>query len=337
MIAARTRYADDTFEEFFPVQPPGVKDYLGRAIDDETLEWAKHDDRLAAELRSQTHPADHAALDQLIGDRGKASPIAPPRVDPKPPIPDVQPAGSSFLSDPVTNPAVSDVQPTEKPKKFPNWDNPVLKTAKRWEDLPPDASFQPTPNQLDFQSPEHFASSLEAAMGAGHTDPEERQIRVDAARFVASRLPPSVYQRLAEGRIKSFVSHATVADLVAQWHNETGDPDKECSGWYDNATGELVINGYDPQGTLSHELTHALDSAVPDGRGGWWQLSNTPDWKTAWRRDIQNGSLSDYATVNEAEGFAEFGRLLWGTENGHELAQAYFPRAYRVFQQYGIA
>lgn len=338
MVKTRTRYADDTFADFFPLDdaPARPKDYLGRAIDDETLEWAKRDERVAAELRSQTHPADHPALDRFIGDMGKSSPATPARVDQPALVPDVQPTGSSILRDPGASPVIPSVQPTEKPKKFPNWDNPVLKPATRWEDLAPDPAYQVKPSQLDFQSPQHFVSSLETAMAAGHTDPDEVRIRTEAARFVASRLPPSAYQRLAEGRIKSFVSHATIHDLTTQWHKETGRHDGECSGWYDNSTGELVINGYDPQGTLAHELTHALDSAVPDGRGGWWQLSNTDGWKSAWRKDLQSGNLSDYATENEAEGFAEFGRLLWGTENGHELAQVYFRRAYAVFQQYGL-
>ncbi len=323
-------YADQDFTDLFPVtdpQPVPVKDYLGRALDAEMLDWARKDEQVAGELRGIVHPDDHAALDQLIGDMGKSHQIAPPRVDPLGVIPDVQPAGGLTPDAPAT--------PPTKPRPFPAWDNPVLPGQSHRPIPAVDTSAPPAPATLDFQSPQHFAASLEAAMGGSHPDPAESRLRAEAARFVSSRLPAPALQRLSEGgRLRAFISHATSDALAAQWTAATGEVDREVGGWYDNETGELVLNGFDPRGSLAHELTHALDAA---GNGqNWWQLSTAESWKAAWRSDIQGGNLSDYATSNEVEGFAEFGRLLWGTDNGPELAQVYFPRAFRVFQQYGL-
>lgn len=303
-----SRYGAEDYFTAPDVQPATIrpKDYLGRELDDEMLDWARRDEQVAGELRSIVHPDEHTALDELIGDMGKSFTVPAPTVEPAPIAPDVQSTETPVPSDPGTNPTVPDVQPTEP---------------------------EPVGRPLRWESPEHFEESLVSALTAGHTDPTQHRQRAEAARFVASRLTPTVYQRLSENRITSLVSHQDVPAISSAWKRLTGEDDGAVEGYYDSATGEMAVNGEDPAGTLAHEMAHALDSS---GLGGYWQISTSDEWKSAWRRELCSGEPSEYAATDPTEGFAEFCRLLWAHPEGRNVAAHKFKSCSLLAYKYGI-
>ncbi len=93
----------------------------------------------------------------------------------------------------------------------------------------------------------------------------------------------------------------------------------------------------------AHELTHAID-------GPKKELSNHDDWKTAFKEELdqesvtgakmignkKNGRLSWYARTSPEEGFAEFGRLVYGTNTDRGLIEKHFPRCARFFKERGL-
>lgn len=215
--------------------------------------------------------------------------------------------------------------------------------GRNWQDAEPAASppgpspdvqeAEPPPKpQLVWHTPEHFEESLVAAMTHGHDEITGRE-REGAARYVAKQLPSAVFQRLSQNRITEFHSHANTAEVGQRWHALTGEHDPDVGGFYDMDTGHMAVNGDDPQGTLAHELGHALDSS---GLGGYYQISRSDEFKRAWHRELASGALTDYAATDEVEGFAEFCRLLYGEDHGRERAAQEFPQCYAVAQRFGM-
>lgn len=104
---------------------------------------------------------------------------------------------------------------------------------------------------------------------------------------------------------------------------------------YTDGTGELNLDGswkswagkWDHE-VYAHEFTHALD-------GPGWDISKTSQWQTAWRMEIKDKGVSGYAWSKPSEGFAEFGRLLYTTDNPNELWQKY-PTCMSIFLQQGL-
>lgn len=94
----------------------------------------------------------------------------------------------------------------------------------------------------------------------------------------------------------------------------------------------------------SHELTHLIDGFKKLDDGSYrHELSDRPTWSSeigAFELEIapKDGStpLSEYAKTNPAEGLAEFGRLLYGTDVPLDMVRARFPKAYRFFERHGL-
>lgn len=89
--------------------------------------------------------------------------------------------------------------------------------------------------------------------------------------------------------------------------------------------------GVTPQkGIYAHEFGHAVDWA------GSSPISETTEWKEAFKAELSLGQLTDYATTHVAEGFAEFARLNWATEETPAQIRGDFPKCYSVFKQHGL-
>ncbi len=102
------------------------------------------------------------------------------------------------------------------------------------------------------------------------------------------------------------------------------------TGKYDSRTGNVN------EGTLAHELAHGLDKD--------YVHSTSPEWKEAFAKEIEpidnkiksGYRLSHYATDSKAEGFAEFGRLLYGSKVPHAKIEKDFPLASAYFKAKGL-
>lgn len=87
--------------------------------------------------------------------------------------------------------------------------------------------------------------------------------------------------------------------------------------------------GHNTQGVYGHEFTHALD-------GPHYEISRSPAWKEAFNSEIKSGRLSAYATHNEQEGLAEFGRLVYGSGYDKGRIASQFPKCAAVLQERGL-
>jgi hypothetical protein len=95
-------------------------------------------------------------------------------------------------------------------------------------------------------------------------------------------------------------------------------------------TGYGLPNGNHAQkhakSIYAHELGHVLD--------GRQEISKTEDWKLAWEKEIKPGQLTNYATTNPTEGFAEyFERMI---ENPKDARPSY-PQCWKFLEErFGI-
>ena len=90
-----------------------------------------------------------------------------------------------------------------------------------------------------------------------------------------------------------------------------------------NLNGDSSL--YNASEIYAHELGHVVERSHP----------KSDSWKTAW--EAEASKLSDYATTNEHEGFAEFARLIWSTAANmtqSEVEQE-FPLMSAEFKKYG--
>lgn len=79
----------------------------------------------------------------------------------------------------------------------------------------------------------------------------------------------------------------------------------------------------------AHELTHAID-------GRTFELSKSAAWKKAWAADIKGGALTQYATTSPAEGFAEFGMIMYAYDDKPKDMEDIFPNAAAFFKERGL-
>lgn len=102
-------------------------------------------------------------------------------------------------------------------------------------------------------------------------------------------------------------------------------------------SGQLYLDGGSedneqyPQTTkeiYAHEMSHAID--------GPYRFSKTKEWDEAWRDEIMKVDypLSKYATKNQQEGFAEFGRLVLGGRVRE--ARESFPKCWTAWKKFGL-
>ena len=90
-------------------------------------------------------------------------------------------------------------------------------------------------------------------------------------------------------------------------------------------------------GVYAHEVTHAIDEygkATPLGT----KFSDSLEWNEAYFAEIDNEDepLSEYATTATFEGFAEFGRLLYGSDVDKKEVEQRFPKCMAFFRQHGL-
>jgi len=70
--------------------------------------------------------------------------------------------------------------------------------------------------------------------------------------------------------------------------------------------------------------------------GGVHLRSDSARWRDAYKAELADKQLSDYASTSPSEGFAEFARLCWGTgTRPREIAED-FPKCWAVFEAVGL-
>ncbi len=84
---------------------------------------------------------------------------------------------------------------------------------------------------------------------------------------------------------------------------------------------------------FAHELTHSIDH----GGEVKSKFSKSAAWKRVWKREIKGGYLSNYADTNSTEGFAEYGRALFGSSQRARIeAKKNMPGSYAFWKKNGL-
>lgn len=164
-----------------------------------------------------------------------------------------------------------------------------------------------------------------------------------------SKMPKAALDRIA-ANLKQATFHASREELSAKvfgaadiarsgvtngtYHSGTGvmnlDGDVPRLGKYgkDDLVGKERSNAHE---TYAHELTHAID-------GIGFSLSKSAEWKAAFGKEINTpkASISKYATTHPAEGFAEFGRMLYGAKISRGYLEKNFPACTAFYKKQGL-
>lgn len=95
-----------------------------------------------------------------------------------------------------------------------------------------------------------------------------------------------------------------------------------------------MTTGNSQVGLYAHEMTHAID-------GPGHEYSSSPLWQHAWNEEINRGeqpdqTLTTYASTVDFEGFAEFGRLLYGGNVNPKEVEQRFPKCSQFFKDNGL-
>jgi hypothetical protein len=95
--------------------------------------------------------------------------------------------------------------------------------------------------------------------------------------------------------------------------------------------GGLLFGKFAPlREFYAHEVTHSIDGTAHE-------ISGSDSWRQAWMSEIASGCLPGMnLSKGEREGFAEFGRILLGTEiMRQEIAQV-MPNCLKVWEDHGL-
>lgn len=223
-------------------------------------------------------------------------------------------------------------------------------------------------------SPEHQAFISEHAHSItenARLSSKQKQQYHQALQRAIQRMPPQALQRMSAG-VKRINFHASASDfhqtIRSIWREQLSRNPKsrpeEVERKLDEKIGGRfrgeIVGGYLPDSknvlldgdvlhekdfgghayrastheTYAHELTHAIDDAYAGSFGG--SLSENDQWREAFKDEILSKKLSNYAATSESEGFAEFGRMLYGTNTDPARIEEAFPKCAAFFKSYGL-
>lgn len=191
---------------------------------------------------------------------------------------------------------------------------------------------------------ERFDKSIDSA---DHLTPEAKEKYKAAVRKTTQRMPKKAVETIHEN-VKATNWHKDAASVTEAMRKRNpkkfeGRPNLSVGGAFNMGSGELNLDGNtgriaDKLGgartniheTYAHELSHALDKHS----GG--KHSDSPEFKEAFDSELAGGQLSKYATSNTAEGWAEFGRMVFGTSIPTKEIEKRFPKTTKIWKDKGI-
>lgn len=201
---------------------------------------------------------------------------------------------------------------------------------------------------------ERLTASLATTEGLTDADRKTRKAHM---KYIFSRMPDAVADRVA-GEVHESVHFATSEALAAYVGRVSGKPVhdgvKPMGAWSQKSRllmldgqanlGQKIGTHFKDQdadtirGTAAHELAHTLDYTAEGGG----QHSKSPEWLAAFQEEItrpdpKTGTypLSKYATTKPSEGWAEFGRLVYGTKIDREKLKARMPKCAAYWEKHG--
>ena len=194
------------------------------------------------------------------------------------------------------------------------------------------------------QSQSHAAAHamIRDKLAASGLDPQRQAQYAEAYSAVLNRMPERAAHLLVEHamNIKFYASTEHLSDAMRKVDPRiTGT----IGGAWQAAEGYGVLHldgghgrpgSLDAQGIYAHETGHVCD--VYEGKNPGYRISMTPEWLVAFRAELLDEQLSQYAATRASEGFAEFARLCWGTRWRPSDIAENFPMCYAVFKAHGL-
>ncbi len=195
----------------------------------------------------------------------------------------------------------------------------------------------------------------------GHLSAETKELYTTAASNVLGAMPDAAIEHLGNG-LKKMKWYTDMKALTVE-RNSGGrkplPPGRVTGGFFartdksvhldaggPNDAGGLAVDepyGTSPSvsnikmtGVYSHELTHAIDHGLGQKHGTGQMYSNGQEWTRIWHEEMEGGSLNSYAASKPAEGWAEFGRLVYGTNIDRREIAGMFPKATALWKQLGL-
>jgi hypothetical protein len=180
-----------------------------------------------------------------------------------------------------------------------------------------------------------------------HLHPAQRKAYSEAMERVFRAMPhEAIVATLGNVKQINFHNDAEAVTNAYRARGNTVPKGYQIQGYYSRREKSLTLDGYTAQtdtnpelgdahktnihGTYAHELMHAID-------GNDFQHSGTEEWKAAWTEEVVAAGrgirLSGYARTSTAEGFAEFGRLVYGSDAPRELIEKRFPKCVAFFKR----
>ncbi len=282
------------------------------------------------------------------GRAAKSAPVASAAPAQAPAPVTVAPTPAAPAPQSVTAPASATVAPPPEDDGFDLGASPEeVEQAK--------ASLEKTASEAKAKAAASVKQKLVGGLKGSDLSKEDRQQHAASVVKVTGRMPAEVIGAIDKGMKQiafhgspSAVAGATaqdfrsagagaVADSYQQRMNAGGGPhgvyltsgqvriDGAGAHAIDQGGGQFGKGGLTSEGVLAHELTHAIDG--PDSAH-----SNSSDWQAAHNNDIAGGQLTNYGAANHSEGFAEFGRLLYGTDIPLDHVEKSFPKASAYFK-----
>ncbi len=182
---------------------------------------------------------------------------------------------------------------------------------------------------------------------------ETKKAYGQALEDVARRLSPAA-AKMAFQTAKKINFCKDESEVNAKWVEASGGKesvaqsdyrDVKAAAFYSYDRKEMTLDGGSGGGSTksthenttpglyAHELSHGLDQ--PDPVSGQ-RPSNSLEWQAAFDAELKDGQVSQYATTNRAESWAEFGRMVYGTDvDRSELAKR-FPKCVAVWKEKGF-
>jgi len=202
------------------------------------------------------------------------------------------------------------------------------------------ASFPTTHPEAQARLKEHFGSLIEKSgtlvgiKNDGTDVREEHPFAAEARQHIESAsqfMTPTAMQRAVQNveQVSLYKSSEELTSLAKRGGRDIPDG-YFVAGQYASEKKELrVSKSSDAQGTVSHELMHAVD-------GPGFQLSSSESWRSAYEQEIKGGRLSTYASTSAKEGFAEFGRAVVTRQMPVKELKIAFPLCWKAMKELGV-
>lgn len=185
---------------------------------------------------------------------------------------------------------------------------------------------------------EKLHKAFHAAVNNSTLDDTQKKTYSEALSSVISKMPDGAVKAIGSN-VKRIEFYPTSNDLTSGLASESQTMKKyqeaggKALGAYMKSTQKLFLDGDHKEASTAelhaHELTHAID-------GPNEIHSNSDEWKHSFKSELSNNQLSVYASSHPAEGFAEFGRLLYGSNYSDDTVKSHFPKSYNYFKSKGL-